>query len=375
MAPEHGESVAFTCAYAGNLRELASMIRLIDSRSPAAEAELIEELQILLNDDTGLFENTEAKKELLASYTQSCRHRISGRRITVRLSELAENLEHKADWLTGYIQDHEWIDGGADGGWFNSYYDDHGHAVEGFFPNEVRMMLTGQVFSIMGNVASEQQVRRIVNSADRYLYRKEIGGYRLNTDFHELKFDMGRMFGFAYGEKENGAVFSHMTVMYANALYRRGFAKEGWKALKTLAETALNFDTSRIYPGIPEYFRSDGRGMYHYLTGAASWFMMTMITQVFGVRGEAGDLILAPQLMAEQFDEQGNASVSLVFAGKKLEIIYENPDRKDSGTYSVSSAFCEGQKLQTDDLGHAVLPRRILDTLAGECHRVIIKLI
>ena len=28
-----------------------------------------------------------------------------------------------------------------------------------------------------------------------------------------------------------------MTVMYANALYRRGFAKEAWKALKTLAET------------------------------------------------------------------------------------------------------------------------------------------
>ena len=85
-----------------------------------------------------------------------------------------------------------------------------------------------------------------------------------------------------------------------------------------MAETALDFDTSRIYPGIPEYFRSDGRGMYHYLTGAASWFMLTMITQVFGVRGEAGDLIFAPRLMGEQFDSQGKASVSLVFAGKQL---------------------------------------------------------
>ena len=102
---------------------------------------------------------------------------------------------------------------------------------------------------------------------------------------------MGRMFGFAYGEKENGSVFSHMAVMYANALYRRGFVREGWKALKTLADAALNFEVSRIYPGIPEYFRSDGRGMYHYLTGAASWYLMTMITEVFGIRGEAGDLI------------------------------------------------------------------------------------
>ena len=315
-----------------------------------------------------------AKNALLEDYTQSCRHRISGRHFSIPLSALADDLERRAGWLTGYLREQEWIDGGADEGWFNSYYDNHGRAVEGFFPNEVRMMLTGQVFSIMGNVASDEQIRRITASADHYLYRKEIGGYRLNTDFHELKFDMGRMFGFAYGEKENGAVFSHMTVMYANALYRRGFAKEGWKALKTLAETALDFDTSRIYPGIPEYFRSDGRGMYHYLTGAASWFMLTMITQVFGVRGEAGDLIFAPRLMGEQFDSQGKASVSLVFAGKQLEVIYENPEHKDSGEYTISSAACEGYRLQTDSAGYAVLPRKVLDGFSGDHLRVTVTL-
>ena len=374
MASERGESVAFTCAYAGNLRELASMIRLLESRSGEKEAVLAGELQILLNGDAGLFEDPDAKNVLLADYTRSCRHQISGEHFSISLSVLADDLERRADWLTGYLREQEWIDGGADEGWFNSYYDNHGRAVEGFFPNEVRMMLTGQVFSIMGNVASDEQIRRITASADHYLYRKEIGGYRLNTDFHELKFDMGRMFGFAYGEKENGAVFSHMTVMYANALYRRGFAKEGWKALKTLAETALDFDTSRIYPGIPEYFRSDGRGMYHYLTGAASWFMLTMITQVFGVRGEAGDLIFAPRLMGEQFDSQGKASVSLVFAGKQLEVIYENPEHKDSGEYTISSAACEGYRLQTDSAGYAVLPRKVLDGFSGDHLRVTVTL-
>ena len=53
---------------------------------------------------------------------------------------------------------------------------------------------------------------------------------------------------------------------------------------------------------------------------------------------------------------------------------YENPDRKDSGAYKVSSSFCEGQKLQTDKLGRAVLPRRMLDTLSGGRHRIIVKL-
>ena len=62
------------------------------------------------------------------------------------------------------------------------------------------------------------------------------------------------MFGFAFGEKENGAVFSHMAVMYANALYTRGFAKEGYKALDALYRQSMDFGTSRIYPGIPEDF-------------------------------------------------------------------------------------------------------------------------
>ena len=55
---------------------------------------------------------------------------------------------------------------------------------------------------------------------------------------------------------------------------REALTKEGWKALRSLSDTALDFDTSHIYPGIPEYFRSDGRGMYHYLTGAASWYLL-----------------------------------------------------------------------------------------------------
>ena len=53
------------------------------------------------------------------------------------------------------------------------------------------MMLTGQVFAIMGQVASPQQIRQIVTGADRYLYRKDIGGYRLNTDFQELNLTWG----------------------------------------------------------------------------------------------------------------------------------------------------------------------------------------
>ena len=376
MAAEHGESVAFTCAYAGNLRELAGLIRLLERVTGACETDVLEELTLLLNDQPEVFNSVEAKRQLLEQYARSCQHQISGNRVRVRLCDLADNLERKAVWLAGWLQSHEWIDAGAHEGWFNSYYDNHGRAVEGIFSDGVRMMLTGQVFAIMGNVATDAQIRRITASADHYLYRGEIGGYRLNTDFHELKFDLGRMFGFAYGEKENGAVFSHMAVMYANALYRRGFVSQGWKALKALADTALNFEISRIYPGIPEYFRSDGRGMYHYLTGAASWYMMTMITQVFGVRGEAGDLLLDPKLTAEQFDAEGCAVVSVTFAGRRLEICYENQAGLEYGQYQIKTARCGGVELSVDGTGRVLVPRALLETLpAGSTHRISVSLI
>lgn len=366
MAPDQGESVAFTCAYAGTLRDLTSLLRQLSAANPQQEIEIIEELKLLLDFDPALYDDSSARQKVLREYMERCRHAVSGRRIRVSLSSLISNLLQRTVWLTDHIREQEWIAGNDGEGWFNSYYDNHGKAVEGFFHDHVRMMLTGQVFSIMGQIATEEQIESIIKSADHYLYDPNLGGYRLNTDFQELKFDLGRMFGFAYGEKENGSVFSHMAVMYANALYRRGFAKKGYQALRALADTALDFDTSRIYPGIPEYFRGDGRGMYHYLTGAASWYMLTMITEVFGVRGAAGDLILQPKLLAEQFDCEGKASIRLTFAGKKLKVTYINHSGTDYGSYSMSAAACGGIPLSVCDHSYAIIPRTLLLSLPGE---------
>lgn len=334
MAAERGESVAFSCAYAGNLRDLAAMLRRLAEKGKSGERLFAEELTLLLGGDRALFENAAAKNARLARYTERCAHTVSGRQVSLSLHSLAEDLERKADWMITHIRQQEFLEEG----WFNSYYDNHGRRVEGSFPGGVRMMLTGQVFSIMSGTATDAQIRSITQNADRYLFDKAQGGYRLNTDFRELKFDMGRMFGFAYGEKENGAVFSHMTVMYANALYRRGFVREGYKALQSLADAALNFDRSRICPGVPEYFNLEGRGRYHYLTGAASWYMLTVITEVFGVHGELGDLVIEPKLLKEQFDASGKAGIELVFAARQLCLTFIDLTGRDDGVYPIKNA-------------------------------------
>ena len=122
--------------------------------------------------------------------------------------------------MINHINTHEWQENGSIG-FYNSYYDNDSNRL-GSLESEL-MLLTGQVFTIMGNVAPVNRIPAIIKAADKYLYNPSCGGYLLNNDFKELKLNMGRQFGFAYGHKENGAMFSHMTVMYANALYKRGF--------------------------------------------------------------------------------------------------------------------------------------------------------
>lgn len=374
MAEQRGESVAFTCAYAGNLKQLAGYLKVMTEKIGCKEIEVQEGMQILFTDDAALYEDIRAKQDLLATYAASCAHNISEKKAALDVKTVIAGLYHKADWMMEHIRQNEWVNDEEGNEWFNSYYDNSGRVVEGKFEQSVRMMLTGQVFAIMSGTAKEDQVTAICKSADKYLYEKEIGGYRLNTDFHETKFDLGRMFGFAYGEKENGAVFSHMTVMYANALYQRGFVREGYKALQTLADTALRFEVSRMYPGIPEYFNGEGRGMYSYLTGAASWYMLTLITEVFGAKGELGNLILEPKLVKEQFDKDGVACVELEFAGKRLEIRYENPTGMDAGEYKISEVLSEVPAEICSDGKRAVLYGADVQKFSGQINRILVKL-
>lgn len=363
MAPDRGESVAFTNAYAGNFKDMAELLLAYRQRTGKQTVTIAAELVILLEEDEKLYQSVDKKLALLDTYLLACAHEVSGKKVEISIEKLAGNLKKKSDFMMRHIRETEWVTDGEGNGWFNGYYDNHGERVEGVINQTVRMMLTGQVFSIMAGTAEEAQVAAIVRSADKYLYREEAGGYCLNTDFKELKTDLGRMFGFSYGDKENGAVFSHMAVMYANALYKRGFAKEGFKALLALEKQSLNFEVSRIYPGIPEYFNSRGRGMYHYLTGAASWYMLTVITEMFGVKGIYGDMVLKPKLLAEQFDEKHQVKITLLFADRTWEISYINENNLEYGVYRIGNVWVDGKLYESAEAGSTfMLTRKQIET-------------
>ncbi len=289
MADKKGESVAFTAAYAGNLAEMAEylkkrggevlILKELAELGTGLEGICNRELYAAMADNPEVVRETAAaKRALLEKYCNAVRHDVSGEKVAVDALSLAKTLKTVSDACAKHIKEHEMLE--EDGfTWVNGYYDNEGKKVESLKDN--RVMLTGAVFAIMSGIIEEKDVEKMIKTADHFLLSEKAGGYRLNTRFADesaYAHKLGRMFGFAYGTKENGAVFCHMAVMYAYALLKRGFKDAAMKVVSKLIARSMDFEKSRIYPGIPEYFTPEGRGMYPYLTGAASWMLLFFAT-------------------------------------------------------------------------------------------------
>ena len=347
MAAKRGESVAFSSFYAWNFGRLAHWLDRL--REGGMDSILLaEELFILLDRLPGArriaYASPSAKRGALRRYLAKVAKDISGKQRSVKLDALAKDLRAKADAIAAPIRRHEWLTEGKRG-FFNGYYDNRGRRVESMRSGRLRMMLTGQVFPIMSGIATEPQVEAVIRSVNAHLRDPGTGGIRLNTDFGSIQPDLGRAFSFAYGEKENGAVFSHMAVMYAYALYLRRRPHDGRRVWQALYRMANDSSAARIFPCLPEYFNADNRGMYSYLTGSASWLIYLVLTQVCGLRGEEGNWVVDPQLTRDDFGKQGSLMVHFRFAGRSLEVRIENPSNLEAGKYRVKSIRSRGRAL------------------------------
>ncbi|WP_440961774.1 GH36-type glycosyl hydrolase domain-containing protein [Paenibacillus nitricinens] len=373
MGADRGESVAFTSFYASNLLDISRVLRNLKTSKGQETVELAEEMQLLLDtlNESVDYGSVSGKQERLDRYYAAAPNKVSGVRVSLDIDKVADDLEQKAEWLFNHLRSNEWVQSENGDGWFNGYYNNDGEQVEGEFSEGVRMTLTGQVFPLMGHAAAPEQIPHIIAAVDRNLFDDKIG-YRLNSRFGGIQQNLGRAFGFAFGHKENGAMFSHMTIMYGNALYKRGYVKEGHKVLESLYSLSTDFEKARIYPGIPEYINEQGRGMYTYLTGSASWLLLTMVTEVFGVKGKLGDLLLEPKLVKEQFDSEGKASIKTIFADREFEVLYKATGSFNFGEYQIHSVTLNGSGVTLQrGSGSAIIPREELLALQTEKLHVI----
>ena len=77
--------------------------------------------------------------------------------------------------------------------------------------------------------------------------------------------------------------------------------------------------------------------------------MFTYVTEVFGIKGEFGDLIFSPKLLSSQFDESGDASCETLFGDRKFNVTYHNPLHLDYGSYKIFNITLNGCALDSEN--------------------------
>jgi cellobiose phosphorylase len=345
MAREKGESPGFYAFYAQNLRTIAQWLKVLAGRG-VAYIHLLREVNAMLNTNghTGPYNRTQKQKRL-QEYFDTVTGRVSGEKICVGVQTLILDLLLKADHITEVLQEQEWIQLDNDKGFYNGHYDNLGKAVDGRRGDRVMMDLTTQVMAILHDLAGKDRIRAMMKAADRYL--KDGKGYRLCTPFPAVDMNVGRITGFVYGNKEHGSKWMQQNVMLANGLYRHGFGKMAHDIMEDAYRLSTDSASSRIFPGLPSYFGPGDKGAYAYLTGSSAWYLLTLTTRVFGVRGEEGSLCLQPALQPTQFDENGTATIRCTFRGFRLAVTYHLVMGHKTYFYTLDGIQINGKQPQT----------------------------
>lgn len=323
MAKEHGETIAFTHFYANNLRRLAVLIEKLDD-----DIKIYSALKELIFGEINLETFFEKAKS------------FDGNQVRVEKDKLIKRLEELSIERINHIEKHAWIDDTH----LQSYVTNH----KVFLDDSNSSNLTGQAMALLSQTIDHQKVHRLVQKNKELLFDKKRGGYHLNTDYKKLLTEMGRAYGFSYHHKENGAVFSHMAIMYIYGLYQYNFVKEGSEGYHALVARSLEKE-SHILRGIPEYFNDLGVGKYLYLTGSASWLLKLLREQVFGIRLQYGKLTLNPKLTLNEFINK-EATIETMIQGNSIKITYKNLKNLDYGQYKIKEIHQDGKIIDENNL-------------------------
>ncbi len=156
-----------------------------------------------------------------------------------------------------------------------------------------------QSFSVISGYGDKTKSREAIQKAVDRLYK---GGI---TQLFDPPFDGGKAPGYigAYlpGVRENGGQYTHAAIWLALACLKAGETEAGFNILRDLLP--FNKDTD-IYKAEPYVLPADvyttpylrGRGGWSWYTGAAGWYLRTVVEELLGLKLINGELRVEPRL-------------------------------------------------------------------------------
>jgi cellobiose phosphorylase len=348
MARENGGSVCFYNFYANNFLILSDILKEL-KKTGVQHIYLLEEISILLDSLPGQhkvdYQDPKAKRTHLKKYFNSIKHTISGTKTPILIDAIILDLETKSAHISNHILENEIVTSKDGDRFFNGHYDNLENKIGGEREDGLMMDLTSQVIPIICNITDKEMSAEVYESIKKILKDEGSPGIRLTSEFKNIDLNVGRITGFVYGHKEHGSKWVQQNIMLAYGLYKQGLVSQGNEIMQEVYEIANQTETAKIFPGIPSYFDNQNKGAYAYLTGSSSWFLLTLITQIFGIKGKYGALCIEPKLSTDYFNEEGISEISTIFSGRNINVVFVNKNHLDFGSYSIKDIAVNGSKI------------------------------
>ena len=246
--------------------------------------------------------------------------------------------------LVASIQKNAW-----DGAWFLRAYYDNSDPMGSRNNTECQIDLISQAWSILTDVATEQQKLSVMRETDNRLVNREHEIIQLLTPaFKESNPSPGYIMNYPVGVRENGGQYTHGAMWYIMAQLKEGrndMAYYLYSIINPVHRTNSLADVLK-YKVEPYCMAADiysnpqhpGRGGWTWYTGSASWAYQTGIENILGLHKEGDTLTIQPKVPTDW----PSFTIRYRHGGTIYEINYQQSDNQH--TAKTIQLVDDGQK-------------------------------
>jgi cellobionic acid phosphorylase len=191
-----------------------------------------------------------------------------------------------------------------DGRWYARGITDDNKCFGVANDSEGRIFLNPQSWAILSGAADKVDIYGLLNEIEQQL-STPFGPMMLAPSYTGMREDIGRLTQKYPGTAENGSVYNHASAFYAFSLFQLGQADKAIAIIRQMLSSEKDVLIRQQLPGfIPNYYRGayqqfpdmSGRSSQLFNTGTVAWVYRSIIEELCGLKGEAGQLVISPKM-------------------------------------------------------------------------------
>lgn len=213
-----------------------------------------------------------------------------------------------------------------------------GHVIGSSKDEEASFWLNPQTWSIISGVADKQQAECVLEKVNDIL-KTQFGAMLFYPSYTTFLLPEINMAVYLPGIKENGSIFLMAQAWLIQAETMLGHGNRAWEYYQSTSPATYN-DRCELHQTEPYVYSQFvegkespyfGRAHGHWLTGAASSIMLSVVESILGIRADYNGIIIDPCIPSEW----EKFSVVRNFRGRKLNIKVSNPNHIEKGIAKI----------------------------------------